>query len=137
MNTPHSLIEPLATRRRALGVSQRAIADVCGLERHTVSDWEVGRRTPLLANLAAYANAVGMSLSIDDRHVGPRDVVAAIRQQRTARSMSQFHLAIEAGLEQATVCLLETGRKSPVVTTAERCLRVLGAELRVDGGETP
>lgn len=132
VNEPHPLISLLAAERRALRVSQQAVADACGLERHTVSDWEVGRRTPLLTNLAAYARVVGMALAVDGRNVdGPAAVVAAIREHRTAAGMSQFHLSIEANLEQATVSLMETGRKSPVVTTVERCLRVLGLELGV------
>jgi len=50
-------------RRTALGLSQEAFADKCGLDRTYISGIERGRRNVSLLNIAAIAKALGSSVS--------------------------------------------------------------------------
>ncbi len=48
----------LRSRREALGVSQEALADLCGLDRTAVSLLERSQRSPLLDTVVALARAL-------------------------------------------------------------------------------
>ncbi|HEY5344093.1 MAG TPA: helix-turn-helix transcriptional regulator [Solirubrobacteraceae bacterium] len=48
----------LRTRREELGVSQEALAHMCGLDRTAVSLLERSRRSPLLDTVVALARAL-------------------------------------------------------------------------------
>lgn len=59
----------LRRRRWQLGLSQQQVADAMGYTgRGVVCDWEVGRRTPQLASLIGWCDALGtkLTISIDD-----------------------------------------------------------------------
>jgi transcriptional regulator with XRE-family HTH domain len=53
----------LRERRRKLGVSQEAFADLCGLDRTYVGGIERGERNVALANIEKLARALKISLS--------------------------------------------------------------------------
>lgn len=61
-----SIAERLAERRRALELSQRALAELLGVDRTTVWRWETGRDQPSLATTARWARALGAELELDD-----------------------------------------------------------------------
>lgn len=49
--------------RKAMGLSQEAFADKCGLDRTYMSGIERGRRNVALRNIDAIARAAGISIS--------------------------------------------------------------------------
>jgi transcriptional regulator with XRE-family HTH domain len=53
----------LRERRRKLGVSQEAFADLCGLDRTYVEGIERGERNVALVNIEKLARALKISLS--------------------------------------------------------------------------
>jgi len=53
----------LRERRRKLGVSQEAFADLCGLDRTYVGGIERGERNVALVNIEKLARALKISLS--------------------------------------------------------------------------
>lgn len=64
-----ALVAALKERRRALRLSQGAIAEMLSVSKPTVTNWELGTRSPHLAMLAAYARAVGAELAVEIRPV--------------------------------------------------------------------
>lgn len=60
----HPLVAALRDRRRALGLSQDAVAARSGLTQACVSRYESGQRTPGLHSVQAYAAAVGLRLEL-------------------------------------------------------------------------
>jgi transcriptional regulator with XRE-family HTH domain len=59
----------LRQRRKKMGVSQEAFADLCGLDRTYVGGIERGERNVALVNLEKIAKALDLSLSELFRHV--------------------------------------------------------------------
>lgn len=59
----------IRTRRRALGVTQRALAEVADVSLHTVSDVESGKGNPTLATLVGLLTPLGLELDIRVRTV--------------------------------------------------------------------
>jgi transcriptional regulator with XRE-family HTH domain len=53
----------VAAARTAAGLSQRELADRIGTTQAALSNWEVGRRRPGLAELVALADALGRDLA--------------------------------------------------------------------------
>jgi transcriptional regulator with XRE-family HTH domain len=56
------LAQNVIRRRRAKGLSQEALADVCGLHRTYVGSVERGERNVTLSTLEAFANALRVSV---------------------------------------------------------------------------
>jgi len=56
--TPDQVLALLHAARRELIVSQRELADICGLERRSVMKWQQGRTVPMPWNWQAMAKAV-------------------------------------------------------------------------------
>jgi transcriptional regulator with XRE-family HTH domain len=59
---PHRIIAQLAEHRRAARINQEVLARRLHVHQVTVSGWETGRHEPTLAELASYAEAVGLRL---------------------------------------------------------------------------
>jgi len=53
----------LRRKRQALGLSQEAFADKCGLDRTYISGIERGKRNVSLVNIKTIAKALGISIS--------------------------------------------------------------------------
>jgi len=64
MTAPHPLIVEMVQRRQALGLTHSDIHAITGLARHTVRNWETGRRAPMLGALDAYLRALGLKLAV-------------------------------------------------------------------------
>lgn len=50
--------------RKQKGLSQKTLAELCGVHQTAVSQWEKGRTTPDLDSLKKLANALGVSVEI-------------------------------------------------------------------------
>ena len=50
--------------RKQKGLSQKALADLCGVHQTAVSQWEKGRTTPDLDSLKKLAAALGVSAEV-------------------------------------------------------------------------
>jgi transcriptional regulator with XRE-family HTH domain len=61
------LMRQLAERRRALGLTQQAVADVTGKVQSTVSGWETGTYEPTLTDVEDYARLVGCWVTLTPR----------------------------------------------------------------------
>src|SRR5690242_6316868 len=48
--------------RSAAGFSQKALADRAGVSQNAISQWEAGDREPLVSNVAALADALGVDV---------------------------------------------------------------------------
>ena len=60
------LIDQLVAHRKTLGLKQREVADRCGVTTNSISQFEKppGKRSPTLATVIRYANAVGATIGI-------------------------------------------------------------------------
>jgi len=73
MTKPKKL-EGLAPRRRAVGLSQQAVANALGVERATVGMWETGASWPSARVLPALADL--LCCSIDELYTAPEEAEA-------------------------------------------------------------
>ena len=62
--SPHPIIVALRAARHTQGLSQEAIGLRIGVPAATVSTWETGQYTPALTSVAAYAEALGLTLTL-------------------------------------------------------------------------
>ena len=67
-------LEGLAPRRRAVGLSQQAVANALGVERATVGMWETGANWPSARVLPALADL--LCCTIDDLYTAPEEAEA-------------------------------------------------------------
>lgn len=61
------LLETLAARRRALGLSQKELADKLGIHQSHLSDIEHGQRTLNVERLLELLNVLGLDLVVEHR----------------------------------------------------------------------
>ena len=64
------------------------------------------------------------------RSAFPRKVGVRIRQVREKAGLSQQEVAVRAKLQQRTVSLVESGKRSITLTTLERLAAAIGVEPR-------
>lgn len=57
------LIQLLIERRLDLRLTHREVCDRMGVAMPTFSNWENGKKSPLLSNVEAWAKALGMELT--------------------------------------------------------------------------
>lgn len=66
--TLERLTAPLKAERERRGLSQREVGELMGLApsaaQGAIARWELGTREPSASNLAAWADALGMTLEI-------------------------------------------------------------------------
>lgn len=61
---PGGLLAELRRIRIEGGVSQTCLGEKIGVERDQLSNWECGRRQPLVGNVQAWANALGYEIKL-------------------------------------------------------------------------
>lgn len=49
-----------AALRKATGLTQKELADILGVDRSAIANWESGRRNPAGTNLVDYVEALGV-----------------------------------------------------------------------------
>ena len=62
LHQPHPLVAQLRDAREKAGLSRPRFAARAGFSVSTLEQWEWGDRTPTLAAITRYADAVGMAL---------------------------------------------------------------------------
>lgn len=67
-NAPARLVKHLKERRRAMNLSQAALARVIGCCAEHIGDIEAGKATPSLPVMVAWGNAVGLVLKWEDQN---------------------------------------------------------------------
>lgn len=66
--------------------------------------------------------------SIDEITQQEQKVALKIQQERTFRKMSQMDLALEAGISQGYLAMVESHQKIPTITTIFKIAKALGIE---------
>ena len=66
-----------------------------------------------------------------DEGVAQREVTKAIIRERIKRAMIQEELAEKAGMKQASLARVESGRVAPSLTTLSKIARAFGTKLEV------
>jgi transcriptional regulator with XRE-family HTH domain len=90
MNTPTDIGTRIRTARRDCGLTQDELADLVGVSRSAVAQWETGRAGQVTANLSRIAAALEVSVEYlmvgDDKHaageVRQGDELALLRLYR-------------------------------------------------------
>ncbi len=67
-NICRSIGATIRTRRKQLGMTQRDVAEISGVQRQTISRVEAGNDTVAIATLARVAAVVGLDLSVKPRY---------------------------------------------------------------------
>lgn len=57
-----TIAKKIKTLRKARGMTQEQLADRLGVKRSTISNYEIGRRSPHIKELEAISEALGVSL---------------------------------------------------------------------------
>lgn len=58
--------EQLKAIRKAKGLTQQKLADICGLAAGTIQQYELGKRSPTAVNLHKIARALNASYGFDE-----------------------------------------------------------------------
>ncbi len=58
----------IQTRRKRLGMTQRDVAEIAGLQRQTISRVEAGNEAVAIATVARVAAVVGLNLEVKPRY---------------------------------------------------------------------
>jgi transcriptional regulator with XRE-family HTH domain len=61
------LSQKLTTRRTELGLTQQYVADLAGITRRLLSEWEAGRGNPGFRQLNQVIDVLGLQLSVTNR----------------------------------------------------------------------
>lgn len=61
---PHPIIDDLKAERQRRGMSAAVAAERAGISQSAIYRWEEGGASPRLAELAAYAAALGYALAL-------------------------------------------------------------------------
>jgi len=67
VTTSVQLLKTISTRRRALKLPQKQVADKLGIHQSHLSDIETGRRTLNVDRLLELCNLLGLDLIVQDR----------------------------------------------------------------------
>lgn len=94
--------------RKARGMTQQQLADRLGLQRATISNYEIGRRTPHLNELSKVADVLGVSMEYfavqdDDiynlvsraRMLFENDEIPASEKAKIYKEIMRLYLEIE------------------------------------------
>lgn len=111
----------LRARRIDLGLLQREVAARIGVEKATLMNWELGHTAPAPAAYPAIIAFLGC-----DRRPIPATAGAVIRRARLTRGWSLADLAVQAGVDPASVARVEVDTKGVTSRVRQAIRRVLG-----------
>lgn len=76
-------------------------------------------------SLAFYTISINMEKKDDDITSLELKVASSIQSERLARKMSQLELALEAGISQGYLAMVESHQKIPTITTVFKIAKAL------------
>jgi transcriptional regulator with XRE-family HTH domain len=120
-----NLGDHLRKRRLDLELLQRQATEQIGVERSTVTNWELSRTAPDLRRLPNIMRFLGY-----DPTPQAETLAAALKQYRRQQGMSQKELAGRLRVDPSTLARWELERRKPagrLVVAAENFLFVVGA----------
>jgi len=81
----------LSSIRQSKCISQRGLANLTGINRSTISMWELGEREPAFDQLQVLANALGVTVAelIDDNE-NQEAIIVRMKQQQEAEELAQY-----------------------------------------------
>ena len=81
----------LSSIRQSKSMSQRELANLTGINRSTISMWELGEREPAFDQLQVLANALGVTVAelIDDNE-NQEAIIVRMKQQQEAEELAQY-----------------------------------------------
>jgi transcriptional regulator with XRE-family HTH domain len=113
-----TLGDQLRKRRLDLGLLQREVARILGVDVDSVGHWETGRSQPKVPTLPRIIDFLGYL---------PNEPVTTfagtLRTARRSAGLSQENLAHWAGIDESTIAKWERGETLPVAATVERLRR--------------
>jgi transcriptional regulator with XRE-family HTH domain len=89
-----------------LGLTQKVVADLLGVDQFTLLNWEKGRATPFPRHVPAALQFLGYNPLPEDPTFRER-----LKARRLALGLTQEALARVLGLNECTVQYLERGRR--------------------------
>ena len=110
---------PLRGLRISRKMTQQEVADFLGVERTTYVKYECGASEPPTATLVRLADFFGVSVDFLVGHTFPPaskpadNISLRIKALREGRGLTQQGLAVALGVSQATVGMLESGKREP------------------------
>jgi DNA-binding transcriptional regulator YiaG len=119
--------EGFRTLRKGLGISQAEIAEVCGVSRAVVSDWERGKAS--LPPAAIHA-LMGLTLSRLDGAEPPSLCGRDLARLRKALGIRQIDLAAELGVSEIAVRKWEKRGDQPLAPSTVRRIQPRLDELQ-------
>lgn len=106
--SPKHVGEHIRKVRMDRGLLQREVAELVGVDRDTMRNWELGRSEPALRHWPRVHRILGfIALEIGE------SLPARLRAYRTIRGVSQETLAAELGVNESTIHGWETGAHTP------------------------
>ena len=109
-------------RRLDLGLMQKEVALMLGVEKATVSNWETNRSKPVVRFLPRIVEFLGYS-----PHTRPMSFGEGLRMHRMDRGLSQKKLANQLGVDESSIRNWEAKRGRPTRRSLEILRRFLGA----------
>jgi len=81
----------LSSIRQSKSMSQRELAKLTGINRSTISMWELGEREPAFDQLQVLANALGVTVAelIDDNE-NQEAIIVRMKQQEEADELAKY-----------------------------------------------
>lgn len=144
MGEPLPMLEALRVRRRALGLSVRAVSERAGASASAVAAWERGDRCPPLERVCAYAASLGLTMVAAAGTWVPVPVAACVpdgrrppvlrqlRATRLARDIPAAQVASALGVTEQTLRAWENGLRRIHLGQAHAYADVLGLVLAVE-----
>jgi transcriptional regulator with XRE-family HTH domain len=146
MTTRNRLVTELASRRTAVGYSQRGLAAVVGVHRNSVMTLERRRpANPKCSTLQTYGNALRLTLHLDlwDLPVPPcsagdlfeaadflgEAAVARLRATREHMGITRNQIEAEHGWRMSALAAFENSTDSPMLAQIQRLARILGGSI--------
>lgn len=118
--------DDIRAARRALGLTQSALAAKVGVHQVRISNWESGKSVPSVEQSAALRAELGPS-ALDDVSAISGGYGDWISDQRIRQGLSRADLAAKAGISVPGIHNIETGRTAnPRASTRGKPERALG-----------
>jgi transcriptional regulator with XRE-family HTH domain len=123
--------EQVRSRRKELGLTQRAFSMLVGINTGHICAYERGTSGIKLNAAFRIATALGGHVALGDKVMEtPQDLAEALRQRRISLGASQLMAAAKARVAQTAICHWENGKiEGAYVLGLEKYAQWLGTPL--------